>query len=123
MQPMQHACSHFMGAAPGFHSDPTSLLSSLWPLGMLGLLFAGVLATLFLLLWTTHYEQPAHADNELLASGERQWSESRPDEPGPHISFARYEPPSQQHQASYEQPQAHYPEMPPDEPPQPGKYD
>lgn len=116
---MQHACNHFMGATPGFHSDPTSLLSSLGPLGTLGMLFAGVLATLFLLLWMTQYEQPAHADIGLLDNGEHRRLEAHPDEPEPHISSAHYERTQKLHQVPYEQPQAHYPEMPPE----PGRHD
>lgn len=125
-----HACHHahqFFGATPGFgttpgfHSDPTSLLNSLGPLGMLGLLFAGVLAILFFFLWTTHNEQTAHADIGMLADGERQWSEAARHEAGPYISFASYDQAPKLYQASDEQPQAQYPEMPLDEPP--GKYD
>lgn len=122
---MHHACHHAMGMGitPGFHSDPTSLLSSLGPLGMLGMLLAGVLAVLFFLLWTTHYERSAHAGIGVLADGEHHGPEARPDEPGARISFARYEQAPQLHQAPYEQPQAQYPEMPLDEPPQPGRFD
>ncbi len=122
---MQYAChhAHFMAATPGFQSGTTSLLSSLGPLGMVGLLFAGVLATLFFLLWTTYQEQPAHADIGLLPYGERRRSEEAPSEDGPRISFVRYDQPPVMHQAPYDQPQAQYPEMTPDEPAPPGKYD
>lgn|SRR5579884_2127071 len=120
---MQYAChhAHSLATAPGFHSDPTSLLSSLGPLGMLGLLFAGVLATLFFLLWTTQQERPAHADTGGFLEGERRWQEGT--RPGPHISFAHYDYAPQAQQTSYEQPQPQYPEMPSDEPPPPGKDD
>ncbi|HLG75819.1 MAG TPA: hypothetical protein VKX46_05355 [Ktedonobacteraceae bacterium] len=122
---MQYAChhAHSLATAPGFHSDPTSLLNSLGPLGIFGLLFAGVLATLFFLLWTSQYEQPAHAEMGGFIDSEHRRQEGTHPERGPHISFARYEQASKPYQPPYEQPQAHYPEMPPDEPPPPGKYD
>src|ERR1051326_3595924 len=122
---MHYACNHAhaLGITPGFHSDPTSLLSSLGPLGMLGMLFAAVLATLFFLLWTTHREQPAHADIGLLPNSERRWPGEAHPEDGPRISFARYDQAPTVYRVPDEQPQAHYPEMPLDGPPQPGRYD
>ncbi len=123
---MHHVCNHAIGAA-GFTGGPTpaSLLSGFGALGTLGMLFAGLLGAALLLLWATQRKRPARAGFGAFADDERSWQGEASSEPGSHVSYARYDQPPQQYEARYEQPQAHYPEMPLDGPrtSEPGMYD
>ncbi len=100
-------------------------MNGIGPLGMLGMLLAGVLGATLLLFWVTQRAQPAHAGTGAFAGGERPWQEEIVPESSHYRSFARYEQPPQAYQAQYEQPQAQYPEMPFDGPRthEPGRYD
>lgn len=120
---MQHVCNH-IGAAAGFPGSPTStsLPGGLGSLMTLGMLFAGLLGAALLLLWATQRERQAHAGFGAFADGERP---RRGEEPGPRVTYARYDQPPQQYEVRYEQPEAHYPEPPFERPREgePGMYD
>lgn len=121
---MQHACHHAMGAGVGYGGGPmsTSLFSGFGPMEMMGLLFAGLLAAALLLLWAAQRGLPARAEDGTFAGGERPW---HGEEPGPRVTYARYDQPPQMYEVRYEQPEAHYPDMPLDGPRagEPGQYD
>ena len=126
---MHHVCHHMAGTSGEFSGNSAALLNGIGPLGLLGILLAGVLGIAFFLLWTTQREQPAHADIKAIAGGERSWQNDTALDPGPNVLFAHYDQPPKLLQVPYEQqhdqPQAQYPEMPSDGPQtdHPGMYD